>query len=57
MSSLPNNEFSESIFEKKILSKVCNSDMPCYIVINNFFVSFETIVLLKLIVLRTMLVK
>ena len=34
MSSLPENEFSESIFEKEHL-------IVCYIARNNFFVSFE----------------
>ena len=42
MSSLPNNEFSESIFEKKgIVIKAFNSHMVCYIAISNFLVSFE----------------
>ena len=34
MSSLPENEFSESIFEKEHI-------IVCYIARNNFFVSFE----------------
>ena len=42
MSSLPNNEFLESIFEKKdIVIKAFNGHMVCYIAINNFLVSFE----------------
>ena len=43
MSSLPNNDFSESIFEKRknILLKDFNSHMICYNVVKNFFVSFE----------------
>ena len=41
MSSLPNNKFSESIFEKEDLIEGFDSHMVCYIVINNPFVSFE----------------
>ena len=37
MTSLPNNEYSR----RKILLKAFNSQMVCFIVINNFFVSFE----------------
>ena len=41
MSSLPNNEFSESIFQKEDLIEAFNSHIVCYIVINNIFLSFE----------------
>ena len=41
MSRLPDNEFSESILRRKILSKAFNTHIVCYIVINKFFESFE----------------
>ena len=42
MISLPYEEFSESIFKKDYRIEF-NIQMICYIVINNFFASFEII--------------
>ena len=41
MTSLPNSEFSESIYENEDFTEGFNSHIVCYIVMNNFFVSFE----------------